>query len=192
MEKCDLTQESDSDLHHVPESYFVSDENLRKLQQGEWLNTDKINAGQSWLRKRFLKVCGLQDTLMSKTLSFVHIEGEFVQILHCSNNHWIYVTTIACKPNVVKIYDSMQTGDAPMEVKESVATIMKSQNGHILFQFAEVEQQTDGSSCGLFALAFAFEICDGKYPSLREYTPDNFRSHFHTFDATRNYIFCFQ
>ena len=134
---------------------MLSDENLRTLQKGEWLNTELVNAGQSLLRKHFPKVCGLQDTMMSKTLSFVHIEGEFVQILHCNNNHSICATTIACKPNVVKIYDSMRAGDAAMEVKESVATIMKSQNRHILF-----EEQKDGSSFGLFALAFAFDICD--------------------------------
>lgn len=154
---------------------MLSDENLRTLQKGEWLNTELVNAGQSLLRKHFPKVCGLQDTMMSKTLSFVHIEGEFVQILHCNNNHSICATTIACKPNVVKIYDSMRAGDAAMEVKESVATIMKSQNRHILF-----EEQKDGSSFGLFALAFAFDICDGKDPPLREYSRDNFCSHFHT------------
>uniref|UniRef100_A0A1X7UP66 PHD-type domain-containing protein n=1 Tax=Amphimedon queenslandica TaxID=400682 RepID=A0A1X7UP66_AMPQE len=57
---------------------------------------------------------------------------------------------------------------------------MKSLNRHILFHFPEVEQQKDGSSCGLFALAFAFDVCDRKDPSLREYFPDNFCRHFHT------------
>uniref|UniRef100_A0A1X7V8G6 Ubiquitin-like protease family profile domain-containing protein n=1 Tax=Amphimedon queenslandica TaxID=400682 RepID=A0A1X7V8G6_AMPQE len=74
----------------------------------------------------------------------------------------------------------MRTGDAALEVKESVATIMKSLNWHILFHFPEVEQQKDGSSCGLFALAFAFDVCDRKDPSLREYLPDNFCPHFRT------------
>ena len=49
-----------------------------------------------------------------------------------------------------------------------------------MFQFPEVQQQTDGSSCSLFSLAFAFEICDGNDPSLREYCQDNFRKHFHS------------
>lgn len=53
-----------------------------------------------------------------------------------------------------------------MNVKESIATIMQSQNKYIIFQFPEVQQQTDGSSCGLFSLAFAYEICDGKDQSF--------------------------
>ena len=90
----------------------------------------------------------------------------------------VCATTKNCKPNVVKIYDSMRTGDLTMDAKESITTIMNSQNHCLYLQFPEVQQQTDCSSCGLFALAYAFDICDGIDPSMVDYSQVNLWSHF--------------
>ena len=50
---------------------------------------------------------GLQNTLLGCTLSFNVIKNEFVQVLHSGGNHWLTVSTIGCKPSVVKVYDSL-------------------------------------------------------------------------------------
>ena len=68
-----------------------------------------------------------------------------------------------------------------MDAKESIATIMNSQSHCLYLQFPEVQQQTDCSSCGLFALAYAFDVCDGIDPSMVEYSQVNLRSHFLSF-----------
>ena len=44
--------------------------------------------------------------------------------------------------------------------------------------FPEVQQQTDTASCGLYALACAYSLCEGLDPSQLVYQSSRFRSHF--------------
>ena len=97
----------------------------------------------SLLKKRFPEIHGLQDFFYARTLTFQPLTHEFVQIINFADQHWVCATTKNCKPNVVKIYDSMRAEDLTMDAKESIATIMKSQNQCLYLQFPEVQQQTD-------------------------------------------------
>ena len=46
---------------------------------------------------------------------------------------------------------------------------------HILYP--DVQQQMDNSSCGLYALAYACTLCEGKNPTNVAYSEVNLRSH---------------
>ena len=78
----------------------------------------------------------------------------------------------------VKMYDSMTTGDVSVDAKESIATLLNCSSRFIMMLFPEVQQQSDGSSCGLFALAFAYTLCEGRDPSGITYLTSKFREHF--------------
>ena len=68
--------------------------------------------------------------------------------------------------NLVKVYNSMRTSDVPSNTKESIVTLSNylARTMYLVYT-PDVQQQTDGSSCGLFALAFAHTLCEGSDPS---------------------------
>ena len=146
--------------------FQVYDRDLNLLHSnGEWLNDTIVNAGQALIRKRFPNTCGLQDVSLSRTLAFQPETKQFIQVLNCRDSHWVCATNIECKPNVVKIYDSMRTGDLSSSTKDDIAALLQCTEKRIFLLFPEVQQQRDGSSCGLFALAFACTLAEGKDPS---------------------------
>lgn len=103
---------------------------------------------------------------------------EFIQILNCAGQHWVCISTIICRPHVVKVYDSMRTGDVPTSTKESIATLLNTSARTVYLVYPDVQQQTNRSSCRLFALAFAHTLCEGQDPSRITYCQDSLRSHF--------------
>ena len=157
----------------------LSQADLDRLQQKRsWLNDSLINAGQVLLKKQYPDAVGLQDVDLSRTLCFVQGEPAFIQILNTNDSHWICVTSIGCKPNVVKVYDSMRTGNVCTSTKECIATLLNCQSKFVFILFPEVQQQTDAASCGLFALAYAWSLCEGLDPSQLVYEASTLRQHF--------------
>ena len=134
------------------------------------LNDSIINIGQALIKDKFPTIGGFQSVIHSKTLTFKP-EKEFVQVLNCNNAHWVCATNIGCKQNVVKVYDSWRTGDVTMDTKEAIANLLQSGKQRIYLLLPEVQQQRDGSSCGVFALAFAHTLAEGKDPSNLDF-PD--------------------
>ena len=174
----ELPGNSQNCLQQISE-FRVYDRDLDLLHSNsEWLNDTIVNAGQTLIRKRFPSTCGLQDVGLSRTLAFQPETKQFIQVLNCRDSHWVCASNIGCKPNVIKIYDSMRTGDLSSSTKDDIATILQCTEKRIFLLFPEVQQQKDGSSCGLFALAFACTLAEGKDPSRVVY-PDGstMRSH---------------
>ena len=78
--------------------------------------------------------------------------------------------------------------DVPLSTKD---TVMRSQAKAIYILFPDVQRQTDNSSCGLYALAYAyilFEGAQGKDPTRVAYSEANLRSHFLVFEALCNHV----
>ena len=153
-----------------------SDLNILK-DCSKWLNCKFINAGQFLMKKRFPAVQGLHDVTLSRTLSFPSHDRPFVQILNCAESHWICASNIGCKPNSIKVYDSNVTGNVPSSTKDALATLMCSQAKVIHILYPDVQQQMDNSGCGLYALAYAYTLCEGKNPTNVAYSEVNLRSH---------------
>ena len=74
-------------------------------------------------------------------------------------------TNIGCKQNLVKVYDSWRTGDVTTDAKEGIANLIHSS------LFPEVQQQKDGSSSGVYSLAYVHTLAEGKDPSTFDF-PD--------------------
>ena len=47
-----------------------------------------------------------------------------------------------------------------------------------IYLFSDVQQQTDASSCGLFSLAYARTLCEGKDPARNHYDHSKLRPHY--------------
>ena len=101
-----------------------------------------------------------------------------MQILNIHDTHWIYVTNVGSKPNEVKVYDSMCTGDIPMNTKEVIASLIRLSQTYIFLTFPDVQQQVGSSDCGLYSLAFAYALSSGKDPAKLEYNQVQFREHY--------------
>ena len=84
---------------------------------------------------------------------------------------------IGCEPNSIKVHDSNVTGDVLSSTKDALATLMCSQAKVIYILYPDVQQQRDNSSCGLYALAYAYTLCEGKDPTNVAYSEENLRSH---------------
>ena len=132
----------------------------------KWLNERLINAGQAMIKAKFPRISGLQDVGRSDTCTFEEKDGNFVQILNIHNSHWICVTNVDSKSNEVKVYDSMCTGDIPMNTKEVVASLVRLSQTYIFLTFPDVQQQVGSSDCGLYSLAFANTLSSGKDPAI--------------------------
>ena len=80
---------------------------------------------------------------------------------------------------MVKVYDSMRTGDVPSNTKESVATLLKCSARTVYLVYPDVQQHADWwIRLWTIALAFAHTLCEGNDPSRMTYSQDSLRSHF--------------
>ena len=113
------------------------------------------------LKRKYKDTDGLQDTVWR---CFATFDGKFVQVLHVNNNHWICVARN--KNNEVSVYDSM-SGNLSKDTVYVIARMVKCEDEELMVKLMPVQHQTNSNNCGLFALAFATDICHWKYWSLR-------------------------
>ena len=130
------------------DSVLKLSEDFGWLQECQWLNDNLINAGQMLIKQKY-DAKGLQDVMLSRTLSFSPEHGKFIQLIHSNENHWVCVSNIGCKSQVLKVYDSARTGDLSINALESIAAIIQSPKRNIYLQFPEVQQQTDSYTVAL-------------------------------------------
>jgi len=156
------------------------------LLQGGMASLLPLKTSRIWRQKVKAKfprsIYGFQDVLLvlSRTPTFNWTTGRL----------WVHPDTKLCRsalglyinyclqPQVVKAYDSMRTGDVPTSTKESIATLLNTSARTVYLVYPDVQQQTNRSSCRLFALAFAHTLCEGQDPSRITYCQDSLRSHF--------------
>jgi len=60
-------------------------------------------------------------------------------VLNCDDAHWVCVTNIGCKQNVVKVYDSWRAGDVTTDAKEVIVNILQNSNQRAYLLFPEVQ-----------------------------------------------------
>jgi len=143
-----------------------------------WLNGHLVNAAQQLLKGKFPNISGLQNVESLDTLLFHSVDGELVQILNCDNQNWVCISTIGCKPRVVKVYDRMRTGDLPIKTKEGIAAMLCTPRTHIYLIFSDVQQQKSGWDCGLYAIAYAYTLYNGDDPCKFLFDEHSLRGHF--------------
>ena len=78
-----------------PEQLSVPLHELDELEKSNHMLTDKdIFAASCLLKKAFPGISGLEDTVLGSKLQFSVARGDFVQVLHDGNLHWLTVTNI--------------------------------------------------------------------------------------------------
>ena len=126
-----------------------SDQEIVLSRRG-WL-TDKII--HVLLLQFFPDMAGLQPPVLQKVFAFQVHSGEFVQIIH---NHWCVVSTVGCETGVAHVYDSLET-------VRLIASLVNSPCSELRVTMMDVEKQSNGSDCGVLAIAYAFDLCTVRF-----------------------------
>ena len=113
---------------------------------------------------------------MGPDRNFNQVNGELIQILHTGNAHWVCVGSVGCEDGTVNLYDSLYHNIILNEVQEQVLNLV----GHSNFtgiQVLPVQQQSNGSDCGVFAAVFATCLAYGIHPETTQFDVPKMRNH---------------
>ena len=128
-----------------------------------WLDCDIIQQAHILLHNENPNIEGFQRPTLGPVRNFNIVSGEFVQILHTGNSHWVCVSSIGCPPGHVKLYDSLYDDAISQEIEQQTNDML---GGRLVSLVpASVQQQSNGSDCGIFAIAFAACLVFGEDPS---------------------------
>lgn len=158
----------DPDIH-VPQlltwkaKFGLTEVEKQILQDGKWLNSSIIAADCKLLKMFFPEQNGLEDTC---TLTYKQCNPEsFVQILYVNGNHWLCVSNKLTHNQSVEMFDSLHT--VPVEDGEivfQVVGILAPTSYSFEIDLVNMQLQYRASDCGLYAIAYAFDLCAGKDP----------------------------
>ena len=147
------------------------------LRDNGWLSANHISAANKLMLKAFPHQKGLQDThYLAKKMYWPSTPKKFVQVIHVGDCHWACLSNKYSEDNTVELYDTLFTkpGDT---IQEQVSTIMNCETADIIIRVMNVEHQQSGHSCGLYAIAFAVDLCLGNDPCSSLYDEEKMRSH---------------
>ena len=139
----------------------LNDKNIERAKNG-WFTDDHMLIVSSILKREYPAVDGLQDIVLQQNCSWKVPMSEFVQFLHVEGNHWITISNIVEKENCVNLYDSLYNG-VSQATKELIANYMNKDK--VKINVINVQQQENNSDCGLFAIAYAQCLLEGKNPA---------------------------
>ena len=105
--------------------------------------------------QHFPRMSGLQPPTLQHIWAFDVLRGDFVQILHIHDSHWSAVSNTGCEDGVVNYYNSMYPS-VSSQTMQLIASLVFSPASVLQLRIMDVGQQTNGSDCGILAIAFAF------------------------------------
>ena len=146
------------------------------LSPSGWLDCDIIHEVHVNLRNINPGVEGLKRPTLGPCRNFNQVKGEFIQILHTGQQHWVCVGSIGCEDGTVNLYDSLYHNIIYSEVEDQVINLVGQEN-FTGIQVVPVQQQKNGSDCGVFAAAFATCLAHGTLPQTVQFDVCKMRSH---------------
>ena len=150
-----------------------------QLLNGAWLMDRHINAANKLLQKQHPHQNGLQDSIvLASELEWESNRTNFVQVINVCEQHWVCASNLRCPENVVEVYDSIpaySTGSTTL--KKQIAVIVRTKSSSFTLRFVEVQRQSGGGDCALFAVANAVTLCNGQDPHLVRYHQTQMRKH---------------
>ena len=146
------------------------------------LNDTHINAAHKLIKRQHPLMGGCQSTQLIKNKSFQLVHGEGVQVLHCGEfMHWVAIARQSTNV-AVQIFDSLfislnknLTGAVKIGVAQSFREVGAES---VQFAYKSVQQQSGGTACGLFAIAFMISLVNGTDPTKMQYDQKAMRQHY--------------
>ena len=131
------------------------------LSETGWLGSSMIWAAQTIMREQFSLNNSFQDTLYSQRVKSFHrapLSERNVQIHHTGIAHWV---TSAAIDGKVLLMDSLYLRKVSIQLEEQLTSIYVSNGTEFIINVINVDQQNDSSSCGPYAIAFAYHTAMG-------------------------------
>ena len=152
------------------------------IRKGEKLDDNHISVASKLLHQQFPDFQGLSTPVLGQNLSFPPVNSmlllagyEYIQILHTGADHWVTVCVVSSYE--VKIYDSL-FHSTTYATKKQIASIMCTREHQVTLQIGMTQFQENSFDCGVYAIAFATELCHGNDPSQVRYdVPYRLRVH---------------
>ena len=89
--------------------------------------------------------------------NFSVVSGKFVQLMHTGQDHWVCVSSIGCLLRTVRLFDSLYH-----DIEDWVRDLLA--HNFLKLEYAPCQQQTNGSDCGVSAIAFGTGLVFGSNP----------------------------
>ena len=102
---------------------------------------------------------------------------NFVQVLHVGQNHWPCLSNKFCDDNEVELFDSYVNDFPDKSIIQQACVILCLEGRNICLHIVDTQQQVGSKDCGLFALAYATDLCGGVDPSTHTYYQSKMRNH---------------
>ena len=177
------TKSSVVDLANIKEQeHGYSDEQLfedavKKLKSGDWVCDVIIEKATHMLKSQFPDVQGLQYSMKSKSQlsNFGPVTGDSIQIHHDGGFHWVVSTS---KGDEIFVYDSLYpkpSQNLSTQLRSCYKNFIKKDG--LKVQYKNVSKQNGQSDCGVYAIAYAFDIASGKSPDQIVYNQCLMRKH---------------
>ena len=131
---------------------------------GDWLTDKHISAANQLLTRGIPQCKGLDNPISGENFSFPILRGEGVQMLHVDKSHWICVSPIGCTFGELNVYDSRLTTLSPATLKV-ICSLLYCSKSDVTVIIMQLQQQSNGSDCGVYAIACAASLCNGDEPS---------------------------
>ena len=91
---------------------------------------------------------------------------KYIQILHTGTDHWITVCIVSS--DEVKVYDSM-FHSTTYTTKKYIVSILCARSFCAKLQIGMTQFQENSVDCGVYAIAFATDLCHGNDPVKFKY-----------------------
>ena len=91
------------------------------------------------------------------------------------NNHWCVVSTVGCQNGAINVYDNLYSSVSSKTI-HLIASMTSSSAAKLVVRMMDVEKQSNGSDCGVLAIAYAFDICSGFDPCQVRFDPEQYGS----------------
>jgi len=176
-----LSDISDGDMDDEEELYrqpwlpalCLTMQDKKELSRYTMLSDKHMYAAQKLLKFQHPDMNGLQDTCLSQT-SFQPATGESLQIHHIRGNHW--VLTYSKGDGQVAVYDSLYD-EVTDDLHDQLMDIYKVAGKRLRYSLPDAQKQRGSRDCGLFVVAFALELCEGRDPSAIRFNQKKMRKH---------------
>ncbi len=88
--------------------------------------------------------------------------SPYIQIVHVNSNHWITIEGVC--GDLVRVYDSKYRSLAN-RTKKIISVLTKPSGNFIDAVMEHTQMQRGYSDCGVYAIAFAVDLCFGQHPA---------------------------
>ena len=152
------------------------------LLNGKWLSANHISAANRLMKRKFPSQNGLEDTcVLEQKGIWSSCADDFVQVIHVPPNHWACLSNIFSPAGEVDLYDSLHTyPEEDGAIVSQSCRILHHCEPIVTIRVVNVGRQKELNDCGLFAIAMAYDLCNGEDPASKIYVQDEMRNHLHS------------